>query len=442
MYAKERWLIVADSAEKPAGLAVLICLHIVVCCVSLIYVANYKYPYAFFPSAFHIFFDPARLHLAIIAVAIFALVSTLFVTARFSFGYLVGFYFYTMVLGYIWINCFSDLNYDHKISGISAAASTIAFLAPALFITSPIRQMFTMSAESFDRLLMFILALGVATAAVGAFYNFRLVGIADIYEYRDKIASPTLLNYLLTIVSSALMPFAFAGFVARKAIWRAAAVLIILTMFYPITLTKLTLFTPIWLLAMLLLSKLFSVRAAVIIGVLVPMLAGIILLALLGMGGAPYFFTINFRMFAVPSVAMDVYNDFFSRHDLTLFCQISPLKLIMQCPYQEQLSLVMEKAYKLGNFNGSLFVTEGIASVGPLFAPLAALACGLVFAVGNRLSAGLPGGFVLVSGAILPQVLLNVPLSVALLTHGTGLLFLLWYITPRAIFAHHDRTDV
>ena len=30
------------------------------------------------------------------------------VIARFSFGYFVGFYLYTMVLGYLWINCFSD----------------------------------------------------------------------------------------------------------------------------------------------------------------------------------------------------------------------------------------------------------------------------------------------------------------------------------------------
>ncbi|MGY4472587.1 hypothetical protein ACVILL_000001 [Bradyrhizobium sp. USDA 3364] len=31
-------------------------------------------------------------------------------------------------------------------------------------------------------------------------------------------------------------------------------------------------------------------------------------------------------------------------------------------------------------------------------------------------------------------MLLNVPLSTALLTNGTGLLFLLWYIAPRSAF--------
>ena len=106
----------------------------------------------------------------------------------------------------------------------------------------------------------------------------------------------------------------------------------------------------------------------------------------------------------------------------------------MSCPYQEQLSLVMEKTYQLGNINASLFATEGIASVGLYLAPLVALACGLVIAIGNRESAGLPPRFVLISAALLPQTFLNVPFTTALLTHGTGFLFLLWYIMPRTMF--------
>jgi hypothetical protein len=422
-------------------LAFLIGLHIVICCVSLVLISRYRYPVAFAPATFHIFFDAARSHIAILVVAAFALVSFLFVFAGFSFGYFVGFYFYTMILSYLWLNCFTDLNYDHRLSGYSAAVSAVAFLVPALFVAAPIRQLLALSPKSFDRLLSLILVLGAATVAVGAFYNFRIVAIDDIYEYRDRLSVPASVNYLLTMVSSALLPFAFAGFVANRAHWRAAAVLMLLFLFYPITLAKISLFTPFWLVALLVLSKLFPARTGVVLSLLFPMLAGLGVLVLLGLHGAPYFVTINFRMIAVPAVAMDVYNDFFSRHELTHFCQISFLKPIMDCPYQEQLSLVMEKAYKLGNFNGSLFVTEGIASVGTLFAPVTAFACGLVIALGNRVSAGLPAGFILVSGAVLPQALLNVPLTVALLTHGAGLLFLLWYISPREIFEHNDRTD-
>ncbi|MDB5640279.1 MAG: hypothetical protein JWP51_5187, partial [Bradyrhizobium sp.] len=122
------------------------------------------------------------------------------------------------------------------------------------------------------------------------------------------------------------------------------------------------------------------------------------------------------------------------RHDPTYFCQMSFVKRFVACPYREPLAIIMERTYDLGNYNASLFATEGIASVGVLFAPVAVLVCGFVFAVGNRLSAGLPSDFVLTSAAVLPQILLNVPLTIVLLTYGAGLLFLLWYITPRTIF--------
>jgi len=77
---------------------------------------------------------------------------------------------------------------------------------------------------------------------------------------------------------------------------------------------------------------------------------------------------------------------------------------------------------------------RGIASVGLYLAPLTAIACGLVVAIGNRVSAGLLPGFVIISSALLLQTFLNVPFTTALLTHGAGFLFLLWYIMPRTVF--------
>jgi hypothetical protein len=78
----------------------------------------------------------------------------------------------------------------------------------------------------------------------------------------------------------------------------------------------------------------------------------------------------------------------------------------------------MNSAYAFGNFNASLFATEGIASVGLVLAPLSALVCGLVIALSNRLSSGLPPRFVLLSGGVLPQIFLNVPFSTTLLSNG------------------------
>ena len=135
-----------QRARERLRLGLLICIHIVVCCVSLVYVARYRFPVAFFPPTFHIFFDPSRWYVAVAVVAAFALVAILFALARFSFGYFAGFYFYTMVLGYLWLNCFTDLTYDHRSAALSAAASAVAFLLPALFISSPVRQIGTMTA--------------------------------------------------------------------------------------------------------------------------------------------------------------------------------------------------------------------------------------------------------------------------------------------------------
>jgi hypothetical protein len=49
---------------------------------------------------------------------------------------------------------------------------------------------------------------------------------------------------------------------------------------------------------------------------------------------------------------------------------------------------------------------------------------------------------VLISGAIMPQLLLNMPLTTVLLTHGAALLFLLWYVTPRSVFETGKQTAV
>jgi hypothetical protein len=435
MNANEKVAGCRPQAPERIGLASLICFHIVVCCVSLVYVAQYHPP-------FHIFFDPARLHVAVALVAAFALVSYLFTVVDFSFGYFVGFYFYTMVRGYLWLNCFSDLTYNHALGGFSAAASAVAFLIPALFISSPVRQAFAMSIKAFERLLSLILALAAATILISAIYNFRFVSLENIYDFRGDIEFPTLLDYWIGITSNALLPFAFGCFAVRRNYWRAGITLALLLLFYPITLSKVAFFTPAWLLALALLSKVFETRTAVVLSLLLPMLVGLLLVAPLKKAALPYFDLVNFRMVAVPSNAIDLYSDFFSNHALTHFCQIRILKSLMDCPYQDQLSIVMANSYALGNFNASLFSTEGVASVGLIFAPVSVFVCGLAFALANRLSSGLPARFILISGAIYPQILLNVPLTITLLTHGAAVLFLLWYVTPRAMFEPKESNPI
>jgi hypothetical protein len=422
------------------GLALLLCFHIVICCLSLVYVAGV---YANYP----IWFDQSRLYAGVLNVAPFAVVSLLFAFARFSFGYFLGFYFYTMILGYLWIIEFSRLHHDHRLAAASAFVSALAFLVPALFITSPIKQRLVLSARAFDNLLSCILILAAAVIAAGAFYNFRLVGVADIYNFRDEIEFPAWLRYAIGTISNAALPFAFTSFVARADRWRAAAALLLLLLIYPITLTKMALFAPFWLPMLALSSRFFEARITTVLSLFLPVSAGVILTTLFMSGALPfariisYFGTVNFRMVAFPSIALDLYGDYFSSHSLTHFCQLFLLKPFVDCPYHEQLSVVLSKYYQLGNLNASLFATEGIASVGPILAPLAVLACGLLIALVNRLSSGLPPKFILVSGGLLPQILLNVPLSTTLVTNGAAILFLLWYVTPRTMFEPKATAD-
>jgi hypothetical protein len=408
-------------------LLILVGLHTAVCCVSLVKVTERQ---------FYILYNPDLLPYAIAVVAVFSSLSLFFVFARFSFGYFVGFYFYTLVLGFLWIDVFTKYNYDRKLAGISAAASLLAFLIPALLVKTPFKPVFELSQRALDRLLDLILVLSLATILIASTYNFRLVSLSHIYDFRDELGFPAALRYAIGITSSVLLPFTFACCWILNYRWRVVAILLLMLLFYPITLSKFALFTPAWMITLLILSRIFEARTTVILSLFLPMIVGVIAVFShpLNDFARTYFNIVNVRMIATPSSAMDIYNEYFSYHPLTYFCQISFLKTLTHCPYQAPLSVVMEQTYGFGNLNASLFATEGIASVGLLFAPLAALACGLVIALGNRLSAGLSPRFILMSAALLPQALTNVPLTTVLLTHGAAILFLLWYITPRAIF--------
>ena len=214
----------------------------------------------------------------------FAALTPLFALAPFSFGYMTGFYLYIMIAGYVWLNAFSELAYNHTLTGLSAMASALAFLLPALFIFAPLRQVYVLSPQAIDRILVLILVLSAATIAVGASYNFMFVDIENIYEYREKLDFPRGLLYLFGITSNALLPFAFAMFVEKRALWRAASVLLLLVLFYPVTLTKTAFFAPAWLLVVLAVSRFLQPKTTITITMLVPVSIGLMLLGLYNAG--------------------------------------------------------------------------------------------------------------------------------------------------------------
>jgi hypothetical protein len=417
---------VAGHSRERIALAILLSCYFLLCIVSLTLALHY--------TTHRIAYDPHQLPKAIVSVVAFSVVASPFLIGRFSFGYFVGFYFYTMVFGFIWLSWFTSLTYNLQTARISAVASFIALLLPALFLSVPIRQRLRVSPGRFEHLLDGLFFASAAVVTLGAFYNFRPIGLESIHDFRSTLKFPAPVGYLMGIISSSVLPFLFAAFILQRRPWRTGLTILLLVLLYPITLTKTALFTPAWLAGLAILSRFVEARATAILSLVVPLLAGVVLLALFQENARSYFDIVNFRWVTVPSSALNIYNDYFARHEVTHFCQISFLNKLLGCPDSDALFVIMERTYGLGFLNASLFATEGIASVGPVLAPLVVFACGLVIAVGNCTSHGLPSRFVLLSSAVLPHYFLNVPLTTAMLTHGTGGLFLLWYLTPRTFF--------
>lgn len=387
--------------------------------------------------AFHVGFNEHWREMIFAPACLTIVIGAAFVFADFSFGYLAGFYLFTMMAGFFWLNTFSLLTYDHEAALISAVASVVLFLLPSLTIRAKIWT-FTLSQRLFDRLPEAILFFAAAILLACAFSGVHFVGLDGMAQYRNELAQAhsRAVEYAIGNINGALIPFAFACFFARKRWFMLAALTTVSLLYYPVTLTKVSLFTAPVLVFMAIISSRIEAKTCVIISLLVPLIIGIS--AVTGLDWVDLtqprlavFSFLNFRLFAIPAISLEHYFSFFSDHPLTHFCQISVLKPVIACPYSDQLGIVFANEYHLGSMNASLFATEGIASVGPMFAPIAALACGLVIALGNKVSAGLPPRFVLMSAAIIPHLLINVPLSVAFVSDGLGMLMLLWGLTPR-----------
>ncbi|MEH2484105.1 hypothetical protein [Bradyrhizobium sp. AZCC 2230] len=135
-------------------------------------------------------------------------------------------------------------------------------------------------------------------------------------------------------MQSALLPFAFACFVDRGRVVPAIAALVLLGAFYPATLSKFAAFAPLWLLFLLILQRFSKPENAVILSVLLPLLVGLASLPVeSGLHHEVYrvFGLINFRMFGITSISMEVYNAFFFNHEPTHFCQIGFVRSLIGC---------------------------------------------------------------------------------------------------------------
>lgn len=412
------------------GLTALLFLHLAVIVLSINLVA------AAYPLHIEALTKP-QLLAAIESTAAIACVAPLFYFARFSFGYVVGFWMYGMVAGFLVISHSTRLPYDQHAARISAAFALVTFLLPVLFLRPNMKFGPALRELWLDRLLTGLLIFVAGLLVWSSAYGFHFLAYLDSIKVRSETIRPPLLNYLNGICIGAILPFVFACFAIRKRFVMAAISCALALAFYPALLNKTVFFLTPWMIFIFILYRYIHPKAATVLSVTLPMIAGMAVylaaLPIAPLAGLYALGFINLRLFAIPSSALDYYYSFFSGHPLTEFCQISLLKPLMQCPYSEQLGVVFANEYHFGNFNASLFATEGIASLGLFWAPLGTFVCGLILSLGNCVSSRLTPVMVAVSSCVIVQVLLNVPLSTVLLSNGCVVLFLLWGVTPKEL---------
>jgi hypothetical protein len=386
-------------------------------------------------AAFNIAYNNSNAVAAIFSAAFFCLCAAVLSARLFSFGYFVGFYMLAISCGYVWLSYFTRLPYDHIAARWSTVLSSAVFFLTATVTFSRAPKLPALSIAQMDALVKCLVGLVVTVALCGAFTGLHFVGPAEGELIRSELSHPRWMDYATSISLSCLIPFSFAWLTQRRAYWTAALCIVLALSFYPIAVNKTALMAPFWLVFVFLLAKVVEPRMVAILSLMLPLLIGLAAMAIDPSRPELVFRVINFRMLAIPSSGLDHYYHYFSTHPVTHFCQISLIGKLFSCTPPDQLGALLAQEYSIGNFNASLLATEGIASVGVYLAPVTAALCGLLVSFGNLSSAGIAPSFVLLSSSVLVVMTMNVPLSVAMVTHGGIILFGLWLITPRAIDA-------
>lgn len=118
------------NCSKQLALGCLLACYVLVCLASFLLSLDH--------SDHHLRFVPQALPKAIGWAMLFSVVSFVFMVARFSFGYFISFYFYTVIFGFVLLSWFTDFIYDHETARASAMVSFVAFMLPATLLSAPI----------------------------------------------------------------------------------------------------------------------------------------------------------------------------------------------------------------------------------------------------------------------------------------------------------------
>jgi hypothetical protein len=272
--------------------------------------------------------------------------------------------------------------------------------------------------------------------------NMRLVSFDDIYDLRyeaSDIKPGALVEYLISWLSYCFLPFYFTRGILRRNLADIGFGLLGSVLLYAATGAKTAILMPAIIYGLNLLfgsGKDFLFRLVTVLTV-----TTFLFVQLLPDEGALIYMKsiLLVRVLAVGGWTMAVYYDYFSNNGFTYYTHIGPVNALTSAyPYGEyslgQLIGLQYSGTALANFNANFWASDGFAALGLLGVPVVTGAlCAVFFAI-NRVARGYSPRFVVLWLSGFWLALLNVPLSVALLSGG-GLitLLMLWFSARRPV---------
>jgi len=138
-----------------------------------------------------------------------------------------------------------------------------------------------------------------------------------------------------------------------------------------------------------------------------------------------------YRVFSVPAIGFNLYDNFFHFNPHTYWSHISLVSQFVGTPYKQPLAQVMEETYHMSSYNVSFLETDGVAAAGMLAIPWICAVFGMMLMAINSCTRGLSLGLLALLMAGSSIALMDVGMGPGLLTNGLALLALLLLFAPR-----------
>lgn len=270
--------------------------------------------------------------------------------------------------------------------------------------------------------------------------SIQLVGFDDVYDLRfetNKVDQGAFVNYLTSWLIYCFIPFYFARGIAQNnrndiALGFAGSVLIYVTMA-----SKASILLG---LIMYALSRLMRTGVDYLFTLLIILSTAVLFAVIILPDDGVLFYgksILLVRTLSAGGWAMANYYDFFSTHGFTFYTHIRFVDALFNAyPYGDySLGQLIGFEYTGGteaNFNANFWASDAFAALGLAGVPVVTAAiCGALYLI-NKSAYGYPRDFVVLWFAGFWLALLNVPLSVALLSGGGFLtMLLLWLDSPK-----------